>query len=237
MTAYPAVYEFTPMGMSAFKRIFEGTLPEDAINPIDGQFAVRIPGTTSIDDSPCTTAKELAARVLASLGPEWPSYLANSGMWAWLTFVLRDSVVPRDSHGHRHPGEVHRWYPSDPGDWQKAQRHLVRMPVILLGTLGTAADHLLCGPPWILPEIREQLTSQQDMFNVEFQKVARALYLDELKGGLKRGTGGKGAGAPRRLAKVRQQLDVTWNLFDLDADHIIKLLPKEFNRFMPRPAT
>jgi hypothetical protein len=32
---------------------------------------------------------------------------------------------------------------------------------------------------------------------------------------------------------LRSQLDVTWNLFDLDANHIVSLLPKEFNRFKP----
>jgi hypothetical protein len=84
-----------------------------------------------------------------------------------------------------------------------------------------------------LPEIREQLTSQQDMFHPEFQKAARNLYFDENKSALKRGAGGKGAGTPRRLAKLRSQLDVTWNLFDLDAEHIVSLLPKEFNRFKP----
>ena len=107
------------------------------------------------------------------------------------------------------------------------------MPVVLLGNLGSAADHLLCGSPGKLPEIREQLTSQQDMFSAEFQKAARALYYDETTQGLKRGSGGKGAGSPRRLAKVRQQLDVTWDLFDLDAARIVQLLPKEFERFRP----
>jgi hypothetical protein len=234
MTVYSRVCEFNGLGLHAFKRIFEGTLEETALDPTDPQFAQRIPDTHSISDEPAATSKELAARVLASLGPNWSGYLPRTGMWAWLTFILRDVVLPKDSHGIRRPGELHRWYPSDPGDYQKAQRHLVRMPTVLLGSLGDVADHLLCGSPSTLPEIREQLTSQQDMFNPEFQKAARTLYFDEEKGGLKRGGGGKGAGTPRRLAKVRQQLDVTWNLFDLDAARIVHLLPKEFDRFIPK---
>lgn len=75
------------------------------------------------------------------------------------------------------------------------------------------------------------LQSQQDMFNSTFQQVARALYYDDNTGSLKRGAGGKGAGTPRRLAKVRQQLDVTWDLEDLDPAKIISTLPKEFERF------
>jgi len=236
MTNFSGIYEFDGKGLIAFKRVFEGLLDEEAISPTDPQFATRVPGTSSLSDATAATAKELASRILSSLGSDWQSLLPRPGIWAWLTFVLRDVVFPKDSHGNRRFGEVHRWYPSDPGDFQKAQRHLVRMPVVLLGNLGNLADHLLCGPPSTLPEIREQLTSQQDMFSPEFQKAARALYFDETKCGLKRGGGGKSAGTPRRLAKVRQQLDVTWNLFDLDSDHILHLLPKEFERFKPNPA-
>jgi hypothetical protein len=233
MTSYTGVYEFNDRGMLAFRKIFLDELPETAIDPLDRQFVSRVQGTDSIIDDPAATAKELAQRVLGALGDNWASLLPRAGVWAWLTFVLRDSVIPKDRNGDRRPGELHRWWPSDPGDWQKAQRHLVRMPVVLRAELGDAADHLLCGDPSVLPEIREQLTSQQDMFHSEFQKAARLLYFDATRGSLKRGAGGKGGGTPRRLAKLRNQLDVTWNLFDLDAEHIVGLLPKEFNRFKP----
>jgi len=159
--------------------------------------------------------------------------IPRAGLWAWLTFVLRDELFPRDASGRRKFGEVHRWYPSNPNDWQKAQRHLVRMPVLLLSSLGKNSDHLLCGPPSILPDIREQLTSQQDMFHPAFQGAARALYYDEEHRRLKTGAGGKGAGSPRRLAKIRQQLDVTWDLYHLSAMALLRLLPKEFSRFRP----
>jgi hypothetical protein len=230
VTSYPAVYEFTERGLVAFRRIFEGQLDDEAIKPNDPQFATIVPGTRAVSATPAASSKELAQRVLYALGPDWGGFLPRGGIWAWLTFILRDELFPKQN-GVRRPGELHRWYPSEPGDWQKAQRHLLRMPVVLLGNLGDAADHLLCGPPSILPEIREQLTSQQDMFSVEFQKAARELYYDDGSRKLKRGSGGKGAGTPRRLAKVRQQLDVTWNLFDLDASGITRLLPKEFDRF------
>ena len=234
MTEFPTVYELTPMGLVAFKRIFEGDLTESAISPVDPQFAVPVVGTKSINDAPAATSKELAARILQSLGTDWEKMLSRTGIWAWLTFILRDVAFPKNAEGDRKPKEIHRWYPSSPGDWQKAQRHLIRMPVVLLGSLNDAADHLLCAPPSVLPEIREQLTSQQDMFSVEFQRAAKQLYFDNDKNGLRRGAGGKTAGTPRRLAKVRQQLDVTWNLFDLDAAHIVNLLPKEFDRFKPK---
>lgn len=134
-------------------------------------------------------------------------------------------------------GDIHRWYPSNPNDWQKGQRHLVRMPLLLLKSLGDAADHLLCGAPSVQSEIREQLTSQQVMFNPAFQQVVRTLYFDDASGTLKRGAGSKTPGTPRRLAKVCQQLDVTWDLEDLDTDRIVARLPPELSRFRPKMGT
>lgn len=233
MTSYPGVYEFNPQGLHAFKRVFEGSLPEAAIKPTDAQFTARVAGTKSLSDEPVETSKELAQRVLNALGPAWQELLSRPGIWAWLTFVLRDIVLPKDAQGKRKLGEVHRWYPSDANDYQKAQRHLVRMPVVLLGNLGDAADHLLCGAPSVPGDVREQLTAQQDMFSREFQQMARTLYYDTANQKLKRGSAGKGGGSARRLGAVRKQLDVTWNLFDLDAAHIVQLLPKEFDRFKP----
>ena len=69
------------------------------------------------------------------------------------------------------------------------------------------------------------------MFTPSFQKLARTLYFDDAKGRLKRGAGGKDGGSPRRLAKVRQQLDVTWDLDDLGFERVLRALPAEFDRF------
>jgi hypothetical protein len=109
------------------------------------------------------------------------------------------------------------------------------MPALLLFSLGKNADHLLAGPPSVLPEIREQLTSQQDMFVQSFQAVARALYFDEQLQKLKRGSGSKGAGSPRRLAIVRKQLDVTWDLYEVPSERLVGMLPRDFDRFRTSP--
>lgn len=233
MTSYRCVFEFTPKGLAAFRRAFLGELVEDAFSPTDEQFAIPVPGTKSIADDPAETAKELAGRIIHSLDGKWDQLLFNEGMWAWLTFVLRDTLFPKDPQGIRKVGELWRWYPSDPSDYQKAQRHLVRMPVVLLGSFGDKADHLLCGKPQILPDVREQLLGQQDMLTSNFQAAARLLYYNEDTGTVKRGAGGKGRGSPRRLRDLRKQLDVTWNIFDLEDEEILALLPKEFDRFRP----
>ena len=223
--------------MDIYRQVFMDMLDEAVLDLSDSYYVTRIEGTRPFELTEYDTAKKMARAILETIGSRsLPDLLTCKGLWAWLTFILRDQLFPRDTHGKRKVGEMHRWYPSDPSDWHKGQRHLLRMPVQLLHSLGDDADHLLCSHPSVLPEIREQLTSQQDMFNPAFQRVARSLYFDDSNGRLKRGAGGKGRGSPRRLAKVRQQLDVTWDLEDLDFEKILAMLPSEFERFKPQPA-
>lgn len=232
---YDRLHQFTPLGLQAFEKVFLGQLSESDFDPSSPGLVLPVARTSEFSVRPFATAKEMAKAVLESIQPASPyDLLGNIGLWAWLTYVLRDQLFEMDREGRRLVREFPRWFPSDPNDWQKAQRHLVRMPVLLLASLKENADHLLCGPLPTLPEIREQLTSQQDMFNPTFQRVARALYFDDAQSALKRGAGGKTGGTPRRLAKVRKQLDVTWELDELEFERIIDALPAEFDKFKPQ---
>jgi hypothetical protein len=232
---YELLHQLTPLGLQAFEKVLLGQLPDSELDLSSLGLVVPVPGTSEFEVKNFATAKELANAVLKSIHPSSPyDLLSNIGLWAWLTYVLRDQLFDVDNEGRRLVREFPRWFPADPNDWQKAQRHLVRMPVLLLASLKENADHLLCGPLPTLPEIREQLTSQQDMFNPTFQRVARALYFDDKRGALKRGAGGKTGGTPRRLAKVRKQLDVTWELDELEFERVIETLPAEFDKFKPK---
>lgn len=235
MVHYSSLYQFTPEGLDAFQKVFLGTLDDQAVDPRDPELAVRVEGTKPFAPIPYSSAKAMAADILAAIDKvSLFELMPNTGLWAWLTFVLRDQLFKANGAGDWKTGEIHRWYPSDPGDYQKGQRHLVRMPVLLLHTLGKNADHLLCGPVSVHGDVREQLTSQQDMFSSGFQAVARSLYYDESTEGLKRGAGGKAAGSPRRLARIRQQLDVTWDIDELGHEQILAKLPSEFDKFLGR---
>lgn len=232
MKAYPQLYSLTPLGMQVFEKIFNGDLPDSALVESDRSLVVPVSGTKALEIRTFASAKDMAKAILDALGSQpLHELLAEKGLWAWLTFVLRDQIFSKDKEGRRKVGEVHRWLPGNPNDWQKGQRHMVRMPVLLLANLGEDADHLLCNGPAVLPEIREQLTSQQDMFTRSFQKLARTLYYDDRRRNLKTGAGGKGGGSPRRLAKVRQQLDVTWDLDEPGFERVLATLPAEFERF------
>lgn len=229
---YQKLGRLTADGIDLFGSVMMGQVDESALDLDNPVLAQPVEGTANFEVRGFTTAKELAEAICRSLAGNSPQALAGDiGLWAWLTFALVDNLFPK-AGGVRQIKELHRWYPAPPNDWQKAQRHLVRMPVLLLHAFGRDADHLICGKPSVGPDIREQLTSQQDMFSPNFQKACRTLYFDEEKGTTKRGAGSKdGPGIPRRLAVLRRQLDVTWDMTDLPSERILELLPAEFDRY------
>lgn len=232
MTQFDCLYEFTDAGMELFQRAFEGQIDEESLDLSDGSQVVRITGTAGFEVQEWPTAKHMAETIIRSTGSvSVDDLLSRNGLWAWLAFVLRDQLFPRRRDGQRKLGEIHRWFPSSLNDYQKGQRHLIRMPVLLLSSFGDDADHLLCGTPAVPGEVREQLTSQQDMFHPVFQAAARMLYFDPERKKLRRGASGKQGGSARRLAKIRQQLDVTWDLFALSPEKLVEKLPDEFDRF------
>ncbi len=232
MTKYPSLYQLTAEGLKVYNMVMTGQTPETALDVSNPLYATPLNGTQAFEVTDFASAKDMAVAICKSFGNKSPQEFAgNIGLWAWLTFVLIDVVFPLKK-GVRQFKAYHRWYPSAPNDWQKAQRHLVRMPTLLYSTFGDDADHLICGKPTLGPEIREQLTSQQDMFTPNFQRACRILYFDEQSGAVKKGAASKkGPGTTRRLAAVRLQLDVTWDMTDLSAERIIELLPPEFAQF------
>jgi len=229
---YSSLHSFTAEGLQVFEGVMTRRLSEDTLDASDRRYVTPVEGTAAFSVGEFGTAKDMAVAICASFGKASPqAHAGDVGLWAWLTFALLDSLFPM-KNGERKILEYYRWYPSPPNHWQKAQRHLVRMPTLLYAAFGNDADHLICGKPGTGPDIREQLTSQQDMFSINFQRVARLLYFDSQKNTVKRGAGlTRGPGIPRRLAAVRKQLDVTWDMTDLPPEKILELLPAEFDHF------
>ena len=91
---------------------------------------------------------------------------------------------------------------------------------------------VLCQPLHKPGDIVEQLASRQELVtNRAFIAAATRLYVDSTTQQPRSGSGGKSRGAPRRLADFCNQLDVTWDLYAMEADELIDKLPKEFDRF------
>jgi hypothetical protein len=230
---FECLYELTDVGLKAFINIMQNGADENILDISNKLYAVPIRDTRAFVVRPFATAKEMAFEICGSFGGLKPQdFAGRQGLWCWLYFVLLDVLSPMKKDGKRKILEYVRWFPAQPNDYQKAQRHLVRMPVVLYSSLGNNADHLLCGKPHTGSDIREQLTSQQDMFSEGFQRACKILYFDEAKSALKLGHASKDrGGTARRMPIVRQQLDVTWDMTDLSGEKILQLLPREFDQF------
>ena len=96
---------------------------------------------------------------------------------------------------------------------------------------------MLCNPLWQPGEIAEQLASRKELVtNRGVVEAATRLYYDSTTRTFKRGAGTKTRGAPRRLADLLNQLDLTYYLYGMAADELLALLPKEFDRFRLKAA-
>jgi len=159
------------------------------------------------------------------------------GLWAWLALYFFDVLCPLDEDGHRKPGERARWIPAV-GDFRKYYRHLLAGPYRIYRAHRDTPERamaLLCTPLHQPGDIVEQLASRQELVtNVAVMQVATTLYIDTSTGQPKRGAAGRGPGSARRLADILNQFDVTWDLYAMKFDDILRMLPREFGRFRPK---
>lgn len=158
----------------------------------------------------------------------------DRGLWAWLSLFYFEQLCPADNHGRRKPGELARWVP-EVNNYQRYYRHLLAGPYRIYRAHRDRPERalaLLCNPLDRPGDIVEQLASRQEIVtNKAVIETATELYIDPSTRKPRRGAGGKGRGSARRLAAVLNQLDLTFDLYALDKEALLKLLPPEFNRF------
>ncbi len=160
--------------------------------------------------------------------------VTDKGIWAWLTLFYFDELCPIGKDGKRKPGELARWIP-EISNFRRYYRHLLAGPYRIYMAHGDAPQRamaLLCGPLHRPGEVVEQLAARQELVtNRGVIELATMLYYEQEEHQLKRGSSGKGAGSPRRLADVFNQFDVTWDLYSMTTPELLPMLPKEFERF------
>jgi hypothetical protein len=161
----------------------------------------------------------------------------DAGLWSWLALFYFDQVCPLGPNGERSPGERAR-YILDPANYRRYYRHLLAGPYRIYRAHRKnpgIALAVLCQPLDKPGEIVEQLASRQELVtNPAVMAAATILYIDKNtrrpKPGVQTKSETKGGG-PRRLAVVLNQFDVTWDLYAMQANELLNVLPAEFRRF------
>ncbi|HEX8520912.1 MAG TPA: hypothetical protein VF669_01565 [Tepidisphaeraceae bacterium] len=163
----------------------------------------------------------------------------SAGVWTWLTLFYFDQACPQDGHGRRKVLSLEKYIPSAGHIATGLDKHLLFFPWKMISLHGADAGWLLGGP---LREdnkvVRELSNSYRRNVSGNFIKLAKSLYFDDQTGRVKRGATTHRAGSLRRLDRVVNQLDLTHDVFGVDADTLATLLPRaEFERWLPRPGS
>ena len=162
----------------------------------------------------------------------------DDGIWNWLTLFYFDKLYPSPRGGK----EINR-YILNSDDRRKWYRHLVRTNWDLVSVHGDTAKVVLTGNINSLGDETEQLISRQFIAsNTNLLAAAEKLYYRPgKKGGVGRmkanARAQSGEGVIRRFIIVAQQLDLTYDLYSMEPDDIVDLLPEEFNSWLPSDAT
>jgi hypothetical protein len=173
--------------------------------------------------------------LLAPLVDDGRPVLRDEGLWTWLAFAHLDQLAPLIL-GVRKPGNWARLI-LDSANYQRYYRHLLAGPYYIYDAHRDDPERaraLLTTPVERPGELVEQFASRQEL--VRSPGIVGAitdLYLDRSTMKLRPGHGGNNAspGSARRFAMLLQQLDLTYDIFEMPPEAIIGLLPPEFDRF------
>lgn len=191
-----------------------------------------------IDSKPLINKLDAARRLLPVLSEvKLADKYYNTGLWSWLSACYFNSVCPLDEKGKRLPGNAYRYIPPVNRDWRTIYRHLLAGPIRLYGMHETNIKILFQSPLYIIGDFMEQLASRQEIASsIGILKAADLLYWDPETAQPKPGARAtdRAPGTLRRFVDIMQQLMLTYDLYSLDEDSIIRLLPhKEFEIWLP----
>jgi hypothetical protein len=227
-------------GLEEFERFLD-SLTTDAPLPvpswllIDPAMTEALPRETEIDEKKFDNRSD-AAKYLNEIIPhtELTEPEKDAGLWAWLSLFFFDQLCVTDSPGRYKPGARAKWIPA-PGDFRRYYRHLLAGPYLIYRAHRDDPERalvLLCGPLDRPGDIVEQLASRQEIVtNKAVLETATKLYINPQTSLPKKGAASKAGGSARRLAEILNQFDVTWDLSIITCPDLLKMLPKEFNKF------
>jgi len=162
-------------------------------------------------------------------------YSADKGFWNWLSLFYLDLIWPRGSKGVRAKREAARFQFS-PESHYKAHRHLVRMPFMFYRDHGEYSRLFLYRKPNILPDVVEQVFSNQKIMGChQLVQACCELYYDAENCKPKRGsvaTDKRKPGTLRRFIKVAKQVEMNYDFKSMTCEEVLCSLPSEFDRWL-----
>jgi hypothetical protein len=150
----------------------------------------------------------------------------NVGLWSWLSLYYFDQLCPADNSGARNPGQDSRHILDL--DYRLYRYHLLFGPYNIYRLHGEKAPLLLSSPLYETSRFYLELSARQGFnTNKGVIEAASLLYFDPVSGKPKRGAAAttRKPGALLRFIDVVQQLDLTYDLYSLTGEEVLRAYP------------
>ena len=163
----------------------------------------------------------------------------DRGLWTALSLVFFDHLCPVNEQGIRKP--LKEWHYVLSVDFRHHYRHLLRSPWLLYRKHGEHSRFILLSKNVNQDrlgrhgDILEQLGGRQAILRSEslVREVSR-LFSNSETGRPRNGvTATNKGGTVRRLGLILRQLDLTYDIESMSDGSLLKVLPREFDRWKP----
>jgi hypothetical protein len=180
------------------------------------------------------TRYELAEHLWKSFAPDKPGFpfAGDRNMWTWISAAYLPVLLGNPAK-IKLIGEPARWVLEE--TTLRQHRHLVSGPYVIFRANFPRVEDAMAGlaTPILKPgEVVERVAGKTGMFHGAAMAVATELYYDKKSKKLKKNSSTHEAGGPRRLSYFLSQIDLTLDYPVMDKEHLIDLLPEEFNVFL-----
>ena len=225
-------------GISQFERYLDELRNHDYAPPPhdlldDQRFSEALPWDVGIEDREFSIRYELGEYLVDRLrkcSQQEMSY--DVGLWSWLALFYFDQLCPPENDGIRRPTENYTYILSR--DYRHYPRHALRTTYIFVREYREKVRFMFSKGLHERGEIVEQLAARQYYISCQgVIETAQVLYDDPARRTFRRGAAGAGAGSVRRLTNLLEQLTLTHDLYQIRKEELLKILPSEFQRFLP----
>lgn len=253
MTTTPTlpISQLTPQGVAAAKEYLAALRAGQADAPFPEGLLTAASYAEPLEPQVSIAARDFANRREAGQYLQfWLGHLpaakviGNAGLWSWLGMFYFDRLVDRDDAGHPRLGrdpDVAYVIDSE-GEGRGERRHFAHRLLLAYETYtrhGENAWFMLNQPVNSVGQLTDRLIGAPALFRSRgIVKLAHLLYADPATGRTKPRYGGGGQDQRRpgnlmRFIDVIDQLYMTYDVYGMTAEELLKLLPPEFEQWKP----
>ena len=231
------VRQLTKEGIDAFRDYIEASRRGDNPGPTPSHLLYQSPYSESlrqnieIEKNQFSTKHEAAihfSKIFENFDQDEISY--NGGLWSWFGLYYLDELNVRGKLNA--PNNYILEVEQGQLNWKEYMYHLLATPFYIYRHHGKESKMLLTGPVGSRKELTYEIVARQQFArSKEFIKLVNRLYSNENQD-TKSGAVSKGkAGNLYRLIAVFQQLELTYDIYNMPCEKMLELLPSEFNEW------